>query len=259
MSAVASTAASTSPPIAIGASTTASSVGSLSHAIAHPAATTTTTNAACSFMSPPSLPIMRPTGFRMYAAGHVACRRPGFCPGHRARGQTAHRGRSAGPAAGPGAQWEKVVGDLKFSEGPAWHPEGYLLFEDTPRNRTMKLDPDDKVSVFREPSGRANGLAWDARGPPGRVRGELLGGGGRRVIRLDKDGKARCWPSATRASASTAPTTSPSTARAASTSPTPATTTGRTSSRTRKPSTASTPTASSRASSTASPAPTASP
>jgi gluconolactonase len=90
----------------------------------------------------------------------------------------------------PGAQWEKVVGDLKFSEGPAWHREGYLLFEDTPRNRTLKLAPGDVVSVFREPSGRANGLAWDARGRLVVCEGNDPGGSGRRVVRLDKAGKA---------------------------------------------------------------------
>ena len=43
------------------------------------------------------------------------------------------------PLLAPGAQWEKVVGDLKFSEGPAWHPDGFLLFEDTPRNRILMV------------------------------------------------------------------------------------------------------------------------
>jgi gluconolactonase len=87
----------------------------------------------------------------------------------------------------PGAAWEKVVGDLKFSEGPAWSPQGFLLFEDTPRNRTMKLGPDDKATVFREPTGRANGLAYDARGRL--VICEGNSDGGRRVVRLEHDGK----------------------------------------------------------------------
>ena len=87
-----------------------------------------------------------------------------------------------------GAQWEKVVGDLKFSEGPAWHPDGHLLFEDTPRNRTMRLDPGDKVSVFREPSGRANGLAYDRSGRLVVCEGNSSEGG-RRVIRMDRRGQ----------------------------------------------------------------------
>src|SRR5437667_11295592 len=88
----------------------------------------------------------------------------------------------------PGATLEKVVGDLKFSEGPAWNgKEQFLLFEDTPRNRMMKLDQAGKVSVFREPSGRSNGLAWDREGRL--VTCEGNSDGGRRVSRTEKDGK----------------------------------------------------------------------
>src|SRR5687768_15573886 len=39
------------------------------------------------------------------------------------------------------AKLEKIVSDLKFSEGPAWTPKNVLLFEDVPRNRTLQLDP----------------------------------------------------------------------------------------------------------------------
>jgi gluconolactonase len=87
-----------------------------------------------------------------------------------------------------GAKWEKVVGDLQFGEGPAWHPDGYLLFEDVPTNRTLKLGADDKVSVHRTDTAAANGLAFD--------RDRLLiacegngGAGGRRVARIEKDGR----------------------------------------------------------------------
>ena len=87
-----------------------------------------------------------------------------------------------------GAKWEKVVGDLQFGEGPAWHPDGYLLFEDVPANRTLKLGADDKVSVYRTDTAAANGLAFD--------RDRLLiacegngGTGGRRVARIEKDGR----------------------------------------------------------------------
>ena len=88
----------------------------------------------------------------------------------------------------PGATLEKVVGDLKFSEGPAWNPkERFLLFEETQGNRMMKLDSAGKVTVFREPSGRSNGLAWD---PQGRlVVCEGNGDGGRRISRTEKNGK----------------------------------------------------------------------
>lgn len=84
----------------------------------------------------------------------------------------------------PNAQLERVVGDLDFSEGPAWNQQGFLLFEDMHRERIMKLGPDGKVSVFREQSGRSNGLTFDAQG-------RLLAaeGGSRRVSRTEKDDK----------------------------------------------------------------------
>ncbi|TMB53969.1 MAG: hypothetical protein E6J47_08690 [Chloroflexi bacterium] len=34
------------------------------------------------------------------------------------------------PLIAPGSAWEKLAGGLGFGEGPAWHPDGYLLFED---------------------------------------------------------------------------------------------------------------------------------
>jgi gluconolactonase len=97
----------------------------------------------------------------------------------------------ATPLLATGARWEKVVPDLKFGEGPAWHPSGYLLFEDGPRNRTMKLGADGKVSVFREPTGGANGLGWDPQGRLVICEGIVgdAGEGGRRIVRMEKDGK----------------------------------------------------------------------
>ena len=88
----------------------------------------------------------------------------------------------------PGAKLEKVVGDLKFSEGPAWHPDGFLLFEDIPLNRIMKLEAGDKVGVFREPSGHANGLTFDKEGRLVAAEGNSSDGG-RRISRTEKDGR----------------------------------------------------------------------
>jgi gluconolactonase len=96
--------------------------------------------------------------------------------------------RAEKPLVAAGAAPEKVVGDLKFSEGPAWHPAGHLLFEDTPRNRTLKLDGGDKVTVFREPSGQANGQAFDPQGRLVTCEGNGPSGTGRRVSRQEKDG-----------------------------------------------------------------------
>ena len=32
----------------------------------------------------------------------------------------------------PEQEPEKLAGDLQFTEGPVWHPDGYLLFSDIP-------------------------------------------------------------------------------------------------------------------------------
>lgn len=88
----------------------------------------------------------------------------------------------------PGAEWEKVAGDLGFGEGPAWHPDGFLLFEDVPKHLTLKLDAAGRVSVYRERSGAANGLAFDGRGRLVACEGNG-GDGGRRVVRLETDGQ----------------------------------------------------------------------
>jgi gluconolactonase len=84
----------------------------------------------------------------------------------------------------PGAKVEKVADGFGFIEGPVWRKEGYLLFTDIPRNRIMKWHPKDGVSIFREPSEQANGLAIDAQG-----RLISCEHRARRVSRTEADGK----------------------------------------------------------------------
>jgi gluconolactonase len=91
------------------------------------------------------------------------------------------------PLLAPAAAWEKVTGGLGFGEGPAWHPDGYLLFEDVTNNRTLRLDGADKVSVFREATDGANGLAFDGDRRLIACEGNA-GGRGRRLVRIEKDG-----------------------------------------------------------------------
>ena len=57
-----------------------------------------------------------------------------------------------------------VASGFKFTEGPVWSREGFLLFSDIPNNRIMKLTPGGGTAVFRESSNGANGLAFDAQG-----------------------------------------------------------------------------------------------
>jgi len=87
----------------------------------------------------------------------------------------------------PASSWEKVAGQLGFGEGPAWHPDGYLLFEDVTNNRTLKLDASGQVSVFRENTDGANGQAFDAQGRLIACEGNASGRG-RRLVRVEKDG-----------------------------------------------------------------------
>lgn len=90
------------------------------------------------------------------------------------------------PLVPPGARVEKVWGDGTFTEGPAQGPDGCIYFTDI-GNTIRRFDPaTGKTTVFREPSGRANGLDFD---PKGRlVACEGAAGGNRRVSRTEKDG-----------------------------------------------------------------------
>lgn len=79
----------------------------------------------------------------------------------------------------------KVVGDCKFTEGPAFSPKGFLLFSDIPNSRIVRVDADGKSSDFLKPSGNANGLVFDAAGHLYACQG-----GARRVVKIaNQDGK----------------------------------------------------------------------
>ncbi|WP_236262906.1 SMP-30/gluconolactonase/LRE family protein [Aggregatimonas sangjinii] len=63
-----------------------------------------------------------------------------------------------------GAELVLVADDYTFTEGPAVDAEGNVFFTDQPNNRILKWSPDEGVSVFMQPSGRANGLYFDHEG-----------------------------------------------------------------------------------------------
>jgi gluconolactonase len=84
----------------------------------------------------------------------------------------------------PGAKIERVATGFQFTEGPVWvEAEGALLFSDIPASRIYRLSQSGKVSVFREPSNQANGLACDQQG-----RLIACEHGTRRVTRTEADG-----------------------------------------------------------------------
>ena len=93
------------------------------------------------------------------------------------------------------ARVEKLAEGFLFTEGPVWHPDGYLLFSDPNANAIYRWTPDGAVSVYRAKSGYkgldvgtygqpgSNGLALD---PAGRLT--IDEHGNRRVTRLEKNG-----------------------------------------------------------------------
>jgi gluconolactonase len=88
------------------------------------------------------------------------------------------------------AKLEKLWSDGSFTEGPAYGPGGCVYFSDI-GNRIMKFDPaPGKTTVYREPSGRANGLDFDPRGRLVAAEGANTGGH-RRVSITEKDGTIR--------------------------------------------------------------------
>ncbi|GAB4115590.1 MAG: SMP-30/gluconolactonase/LRE family protein [Roseiflexaceae bacterium] len=79
---------------------------------------------------------------------------------------------------------EKIAGGFEFTEGPVWHPEGFLLFSDIPAAKIYRYDPHTgQAQVWREQSGNSNGLTLDRQG-----RLIACEHGNRRVSRTLADG-----------------------------------------------------------------------
>ncbi|HMJ88979.1 MAG TPA: SMP-30/gluconolactonase/LRE family protein [Candidatus Acidoferrum sp.] len=62
------------------------------------------------------------------------------------------------------ARVQKLAGDMMFTEGPAWHPDGFLIFSDIPANELKKWTKDGGVTTFRKPSQNINGNTIDREG-----------------------------------------------------------------------------------------------
>lgn len=77
---------------------------------------------------------------------------------------------------------------VAFLEGPAAAADGTVYFSDIINNRIMKFDPSqNQHSVWRTPSGRSNGLLFDAQGRLLACEGNEFGpnDGNRRITRTD--------------------------------------------------------------------------
>lgn len=78
-----------------------------------------------------------------------------------------------------GSKLEKLWGEGDFTEGPTAGPDGAIYFSDI-GNRLMRFDPKTrKTAAFRDPSGRSNGLKFDAKGRLIVCEGANTGGGRR--------------------------------------------------------------------------------
>ena len=80
---------------------------------------------------------------------------------------------------------ERLATGTRWGEGPVWFGDGrFLLWSDIPNNRIMRWDDESgAVSVFRKPSGFANGNTRDRQG-----RLVTCEHGGRRVTRTEYNG-----------------------------------------------------------------------
>ncbi len=96
----------------------------------------------------------------------------------------------------PSEQVVKIAEGFSFTEGPVWHPNGYLLFSDPNMNTIYRYDPkNDNISIYMSHSGYtgedigdyhqpgSNGLTIDKEG-----RLIIDQHGNRRVIRIEKKG-----------------------------------------------------------------------
>jgi gluconolactonase len=83
----------------------------------------------------------------------------------------------------PGDKVQKLAGDMKFTEGPAWIPaKKILVFSDIPNSKLMQWREGEGLTVFR-PSEQANGNILD-------LQGRLIScqHAGRNLVRTETDG-----------------------------------------------------------------------
>lgn len=83
----------------------------------------------------------------------------------------------------PGVTAELVKEGFSFLEGPVGTADGGLYFTDVSTSEIHRLDPNDQISVVREPSGNANGLVVTRDGDL--LAAEMTG---KRVSKRSRDG-----------------------------------------------------------------------
>jgi gluconolactonase len=84
----------------------------------------------------------------------------------------------------PDLKFERLAQGYRFTEGPAWSKDGFLVFSDTPSDRLLKWVPGSPVEVFRTDAHGPAGNAFDSLGRLYTCETRT-----RRVTRTDKTGK----------------------------------------------------------------------
>jgi gluconolactonase len=59
---------------------------------------------------------------------------------------------------------ERLGTGFTYTEGPLWHPDGYLLFSDMPGDVRRRWDEESGVTEVANPSNKGNGMTWDLDG-----------------------------------------------------------------------------------------------
>jgi len=84
---------------------------------------------------------------------------------------------------------ETVCRGFGFTEGPLWHPDGWLLFQDLSAATTLAFNPDVGLVDVRLETGAASGQTFDGDGLVVFCEGASPAHGGqRRVGRIEADG-----------------------------------------------------------------------
>src|SRR5437764_4555876 len=78
---------------------------------------------------------------------------------------------------------ERLATGFVFTEGPLWHPDGYLLFVDIRGSNILTLVAGSTPDIIREQSGESNGMTFDMQGRV--IVCEMVN---RRVTRMEADG-----------------------------------------------------------------------
>ena len=62
------------------------------------------------------------------------------------------------------AEVEQLGTGFTFTEGPLWHPDGYLMFSDMPGDVRRRWTESEGVTEVANPSNKGNGMTWDLEG-----------------------------------------------------------------------------------------------